>query len=104
MSGFFFTLCALAAGCYIAVVGALLIGWGGHFSLPQRISLGLSASGIVGAGIPRLMGNPPGAWDFMFLGGLVAFFVATYGPAIFRNLDGLDGVFDGRFHFRRNRP
>ena len=95
MSVLIFSLCALAAGSYIAVVGALLIGWGGAFSRTQRVGLALSASGVVWAGVPRLMGHPPGIGDLMFLAGLVTFFVATYGPAIYRNLDALDGQLDG---------
>lgn len=94
-------LSALAAACYLAVVACLLIGWGGAFSTVQRAGLAVSASGVVLAGLPRLMGHPPGLGDLMFLGGLVAFLARTYGPAIFHNIDGLDGVFDGKLDLRR---
>lgn len=96
-------LCALAALAYLAVVACLLIGWGGIFSRVQRAGLAISAMGIVGAGIPRLMGEPPNHWDLAFIAGLVTFLARTYGPAIFHNLDGLDGVFDGKVDLRRHR-
>lgn len=94
-------LSALAAACYLAVVACLLIGWGGAFSTVQRAGLAVSAMGIVGAGIPRFLGHPPGLFDLAFMAGLVAFLARTYGPAIFHNLDGLDGVFDGKLDLRR---
>lgn len=97
-------LSALAAACYLAVVACLLIGWGGIFSRLQRAGLAISAMGIVGAGIPRLMGDPPGWFDVCFVAGLVTFFVATYGPAIFHNIDGLDGVFDRKLDLTRRHP
>lgn len=96
-------LCALAALAYLIVVACLLVGWGGAFSQVQRAGLALSASGVVLAGIPRMMGQPPGVGDLMFLAGLVTFLARTYGPAIFHNLDGLDGVFDGKVDLRRHR-
>ncbi|WP_300573625.1 hypothetical protein [Phenylobacterium sp.] len=99
-----FALCALAAGSYIAVVGALLIGWGGAFSQVQRLGLAMSASGVVLAGVPRLMGHPPGLGDLMFLAGLVTFLGRTYGPAILNSLDAMDGKSDGRLDFWRHRP
>lgn len=104
MSIVIFALCALAAGSYIAVVGALLIGWGGAFSQLQRVGLAMSASGVVLAGVPRLMGHPPGLGDLMFLVGLVTFLGRTYGPAILKSLDALDGKSDGRLDFWRHRP
>lgn len=94
-------LSALAAACYLAVVACLLIGWGGAFSTVQRAGLAISAMGIVGAGIPRFLGHPPGWFDVCFVAGLVTFFAATYGPVIFHNLDGLDGVFDRKLDLRR---
>jgi hypothetical protein len=96
-------LCALAALVYLAVVACLLVGWGGMFSTVQRAGLAISAMGIVGAGIPRFLGHPPGWFDVFFVGGLVTFFAATYGPAIFRNIDGLDGVFDRKLDLRRTQ-
>lgn len=104
MSVVIFALCALAAGSYIAVVGALLIGWGGAFSQLQRLGLAMSASGVVWAGVPRLMGDPPGVGDLMFLAGLLIFLGRTYGPAILKSLDALDGKPDGHFDFWRHRP
>lgn len=104
MSVVIFALCALAAGSYIAVVGALLIGWGGAFSQLQRLGLAMSASGVVWAGVPRLMGQPPGIGDLMFLVGLLTFLGRTYGPAILKSLDAMDGKSDGRFDFWRHRP
>lgn len=104
MSVVIFALCALAAGSYIAVVGALLIGWGGAFSQLQRVGLAMSASGVVLAGVPRLMGQPPGIGDLMFLVGLLTFLGRTYGPAIFHNIDGLDGVFDRKLDLTRRHP
>lgn len=96
-------LCALLALAYVLVIGALLVGWGGAFSQLQRAGLALSASGMVGAGLPRLNGDAPGLWDLLFLAGLMTFLGRTYGPAIFRNLDGLDGVFDQKIRLRSPR-
>ena len=97
---------AFAALAYLAVIACLLVGWGGIFSQLQRAGLALSACGMVMAGLPRLAGAPPDVGDLLFLGGLVLFLARTYGPAIglaiFKNLDGLDGVFDGKIHMRRS--
>lgn len=97
-------LSALAAACYLAVVACLLIGWGGAFSTVQRAGLAISAMGIVGAGIPRFLGHPPGWFDVFFVGGLVTFLGRTYGPAILKSLDAMDGKSDGHFDFWRHRP
>ena len=95
-------LCAFAALAYVLVIACLLVGWGPIFSQMQRAGLAISASGLVMGGLGRLNGDPPGYADLMFLGGLVLFLARTYGPAIFKNLDGLDGVFDGKLHLRRH--
>lgn len=101
MNALVFVLCALAALSYVGVVMALLIGWGGVFSQMQRVGLALSASGVIMAGVPRFLGQPPGLGDLMFLAGLVTFLGRTYGPSIFHNLDGLDGVFDRKLTLRK---
>ena len=94
-------LSAGAALAYLAVIACLLVGWGGAFSRIQRAGLAVSAMGIVGGGVPRFLGFPPGWFDVFFVAGLVTFFAATYGPAIFHNVDGLDGVFDRKLDLRR---
>lgn len=96
-------LCAGAFLALLVLLGVLLIGWGGAFSLLQRAGLGLTAAGLVGASIPRLNGDPPGWGDVMFLAGLVTYFAATHGPALFHKLDGLDGAVDGRLRLERHR-
>ena len=89
-------LCALIAAVLVGLVVLLLIGWGGLLTRLQRLGLSTMASGLVLAAVPRLAGNGPGLGDLLFLGGIVLFLGATYLPAIWRHVDGLDGAVDGR--------
>lgn len=90
-----------AAGAALAValifVGLLMTR--GVFDLWQRLGLSSAAGGLIVAGAPRLMGQAPGPWDLMFLGGLALFFVRTYGATLWRTLDGMDGDLDGQLHW-----
>lgn len=86
---------ALAAGAVCALLVGLLLGRG-VFDFWQRLGLSATAGGLIAAGVPRLLGRPPGWADLLFLAGLLLFFSRTYGGLLFKNLDGLDGVIDGR--------
>jgi hypothetical protein len=92
----------LAAGCVALVLVALLMGRG-IFDLWQRTGLSCAAGGLIAAGVPRLLGDPPGAFDLLFLGGLLVFFARTYGGHLMARLDALDGAADGRQRLSRVR-
>lgn len=93
----------LAAAALAFVLVLLLLGRG-LFDPWQRGGLSLAAGGLVWAGVPRLMGDPPGLGDLLFLGGLLLYFGRTYGGHAFRNLDSLDGALDGRLRIPALRP
>ena len=96
-------LCVFAGVALLAVVGAILIFCLNALPFAQRLGLGAVAAGIVGAGIPRLIGIPPGIWDLSLLVGLLVYFGATYGAAILKGLDGMDGAIDGRLNLAERR-
>lgn len=93
----------LAVALVAMVALAAVLGWGGPMTTAQRLGLCATAAGLVGAGIGRAMQLPVGWFDALFLGGLVLYFVATYGRAIWTRADRLDGAADGRFRLPR-RP
>lgn len=85
----------VTAALLAAFLVGLLLGRG-VFDFWQRTGLSCTAGGMIMAGIPRVMGNPPGWFDLLFLTGLLLFFARTYGGLLGKNLDALDGVADGR--------
>lgn len=90
-------LSAIAALAVVAVVVlASLLGWAGRVSCIQRTSLCVMAAGLVWAGPARFLDQPPGLGDLMFVSGLAVHLAALYGRALWRKIDSLDGVLDGR--------
>lgn len=95
------TLATIAAAVLVALLVLLLMGWGGRFRLAQRVGLAAAGAGLLWAAVPRFQGAPPGAGDVLMLAGWATYLAATYGPAIWRKADSLDGHIDGRIGARR---
>lgn len=90
----------ILGGLVVAVVFVVaLLGWGGKVGRTQRYALCTIAAGLAWAGPARALGMAPGPGDLLFLSGLLAYLLATYGPPIFRHMDSLDGRADGRISF-----
>lgn len=85
----------VAAGLVVLVFVILLL-TGGVIDFWQRAGLTFAGSGLMVAGVARLLGDPPGGWDLLFMAGLLLFFARTYGGHLFGAVDALDGVQDGR--------
>ena len=94
---------ALAAVAVCLLLVGLLLGRGA-FDFWQRLGLSSTACGLIAAGVPRLLGRPPGWFDLLFLAGLLMFFGRTYGGLLGKNLDALDGAIDGRLRVPWLRP
>jgi len=88
---------ALSAIAGVVVVGVICLAaaWGQTTRL-QRWGLVLVASGFVGAAADRALQRPVGLFDVMMLMGLALYLVITYGPAIWKRADALDGHQDGQ--------
>jgi hypothetical protein len=85
----------VAAGL-VVLVFAIPLFTGGVIDFWQRAGLTTALCGLMVAGVARLLGYLPNAWDLLFMVGLLLYFGRTYGGHLFGTLDGLDGVKDGR--------
>lgn len=90
---------ALSALAGVMVVGVIclvaVLRWG-ETSRLQRWGLVSLAAGFVGAAADRALQKPVGLFDVMMLMGLALYLVITYGPAIWKRADALDGHRDGQ--------
>lgn len=90
-------LCILAGAMIVGIIVlAAILGWGGPMPWPQRLGLCAVAAGLVGASPDRFLQRPVGLFDLILLAGLVLYLAASYGAAIARRADALDGRPDGR--------
>lgn len=97
-------LASIAGGAVAGlVILAAVVGWGGPMTTLQRLGLCGMAAGLVGAGMDRVLQQPVGWFDVLFLAGLGLYLARTYGPAILKRADALDGAVDGRLHFPTRR-
>lgn len=98
-------LSAIAAGAVVGLVTlAAVMGWGGAMTTLQRLGLCATAAGLVGAGAGRAAQSPVGWFDVLFLAGLALYLGRTYGPAIWRRADAVDGLADGVIRFPKRAP
>lgn len=98
-------LSAIVAGVIVGLIAlAAVIGWGGTMATTQRLGLCATAAGLVGAGLNRAMQAPVGWFDVLFLAGLALYLGRTYGPAICRRADAVDGLADGAIRFPKRAP
>lgn len=92
--------CAVLAFLIVAGISLVVFfHWGGAIPRLQRYALAGIAAGLAWAGIPRLLGRPPGPGDLLLLASLGLYLALRYGPEILRHADRLDGRDDGRLGF-----
>lgn len=87
---------ALALANVAVIAAVALMGWGGPVPLGRRLGLSVMAAGIVWAAPERALAGSIGPGDAMLFGGLLAYLLSAHGRRLFRTLDALDGVVDGR--------
>jgi len=93
MSLLFLILCGILAVVLVSIVVlVVLLDWA---SAPrgERLALSAIASGLVLAAQPRLTAGNVGLGDMIFLGGILALVVLTYGRRIAQRAQSFDAPF-----------